>query len=136
MNSEKVMILVFSVLAWAIYLYFDARQHEANLRPIKESVIAHHRPLVLHFYAEGHGPSRQFGPILKGALRPYGNTIDCQDLDIDRDKNRALLLNFGTTAVPTTVIFDRDGNQLARETGCLDAKTLDIYLRQAVRFHD
>jgi len=134
MNKDLTMLVAFLILAGAIYFYFDDQHREAALQPIKNNIIAHHRPLVLHFYADWCGPCRTYEPMLRRALSPYGNTIDCQDLNIDIAKNRQLLHNCGASGIPTTVIFDRKGNKVAKETGCLRTEELDKYLRQAVAY--
>jgi thioredoxin 1 len=134
MNRERLTIASFFILAAFIYFYFDAQKHEKELEPIKKVVIASHRPLVLHFYADWCGPCHTYEPMLRAALRPYGSTIDCQDLNIDIAKNNKLLHSCGASAIPTTVIFDRNGNQIAKETGCISTAELDKYLHTAVKY--
>ena len=134
MNKDSLIIVSFLVIAAAIYFYFDAAKRETELQPIKKNIVASNRPLVLHFYADWCAPCRTFEPMLRNALRPYGTTIDCQDLNIDISKNRKLWHSCGASAIPATVIFDRRGNEVAKEIGCVRTEELDKYLRKAVTY--
>ena len=132
MKSEYVAIAAFCCLAGLIYFYFEDQKREETLLPIKKNVIANQHPLVLHFYSDSSATCKAYELVLKKTLRPYENTIDCQDLNIGIENNNRLLHNCGAGGVPTTVIFDRKGNKIAKETGFLRADELDKLLRQAV----
>ncbi len=134
MNRDRAMVLVFTAIAAMIYFYFDCQKREADLQPIRKSIIASHRPLVLHFYADWCGSCRTFEPILRNTISAYGDTIGCRDLNIDQGQNGKLLHSFGRSAIPTIVIFDRKGNTVAIETGCIGAQELDNDLRKAVKY--
>ncbi len=136
LNRDGLIVGICIAIAVMLYFYFDTRQRETNLQPIKASIIANQRPCVLHFYADWCGACRYFDPILKDTLRPYGPTIDCRNFNIDKSGNYGFLCHtFGSSGIPTTIIFDRQGNQITKIVGAMEAQELDKWLQKAVRAH-
>ncbi len=134
MKKEYRMIFLFFILAGFLYLYVEDQKREATLEPIKKSIIASQRPLILHFYSNSNATSNAYDPVLRKTLIPYENTIECRDLSIDKEENLKLLHNCGELNIPTTVIFDRHGNRVATQSGFLRQDELDAYVHKAVSY--
>lgn len=110
-----------------------AETTDARSTLLREVGIPAAGPTVLHFSADWCGPCaavrRVVGQTLagldsrlpEGAPRPV-------DLELDIDENPVLARELGVLSLPTTFIFDRDGEQRFRVSGVPTASDLDAAL--------
>ena len=81
-----------------------------------DDLITSNIPVLVDFYAEWCGPCKMMKPIL-------------EDVKADVDKHQELAAYYQIQSVPTLMIF-KDGKQLWRQSGVLQAKELSELLAQ------
>src|ERR1700722_4751656 len=91
---------------------------------ITNSIIARHHPRIVLFYTPECGICQQFEPELTKIVSLYGDFFDCQYVNANDPSSRSLDLEFHIGGVPTTFIFDNQGNEVLHEVGYIEHKTL------------
>ena len=81
-----------------------------------DDLITSNIPVLVDFYAEWCGPCKMMKPILEDVKAMKGEKVRVVKVDVDK-------------SVPTLMIF-KDGKQLWRQSGVLQAKELSELLAQ------
>jgi thioredoxin 1 len=84
-------------------------------------------PVLIDFSAEWCGPCKMMPPILKKVKDALGNQVKI--LKIDVDKNQAIAQKLQIRNVPTIALY-KNGNQLFRQAGVLQAEQLIQLVKQ------
>ncbi|MCD6179427.1 MAG: thioredoxin [Bacteroidales bacterium] len=86
-------------------------------------------PVLIDFSAEWCAPCKLMPPILKQVKATLGNNVKI--LKIDVDKNQAIAQKLQIRNVPTIALY-RNGNQLFRQAGVLQANQLIQLVKQHI----
>ena len=86
-------------------------------------------PVLIDFSAEWCGPCKMMPPILKKVKDALGDQVKI--LKIDVDKNQAIAQKLQIRNVPTIALY-KNGNQLFRQAGVLQADQLIQLVKQHV----
>lgn len=70
---------------------------------------------LLYFTATWCAPCRAFGPIIDRTMSQFSD-VDFQKVDVDSSKE--LAQRYSISSVPT-LVFERNGMQIARKSGAL-----------------
>lgn len=89
----------------------------------------HTRPVVVQFHARWCGPCKLLSPRVDATEKEFADTVDVVRVDVDEDT--ATAQEAGVRGVPALVVF-RDGKEVRRHTGLLDAAGLRILFRSAL----
>ena len=97
------------------------------MKSFKE-IINQDKPELVDFFAPWCGPCQTMGPILEKVKKQIGEmgTI----LKIDVDKNQKLASELKISGVPTLIIY-KNGKQVWRQAGVVDANTLQQKMKSA-----
>jgi thioredoxin 1 len=93
-----------------------------------KDIINQDKPVLVDFFATWCGPCKTMGPILDNVKKNVGDmgTI----LKIDVDKNQKLASELKISGVPTLIIY-KNGKQIWRQSGVVDANTLQQKMKSA-----
>lgn len=90
-------------------------------------LISSKKPILVDFYAEWCGPCKMMKPILEDVKAMKGEKARIVKINVD--KNQELAALYQIQSVPTLMIF-KDGKQMWRQSGVMQAKELSELLTQ------
>ena len=93
----------------------------------ENEVMHSEKPVLLDFWAAWCGPCKMMKPILEDVKAMKGEKVRVVKVDVD--KHQELAAYYQIQSVPTLMIF-KDGKQLWRQSGVLQAKELSELLAQ------
>lgn len=88
---------------------------------IKESAV----PVLVDFYNDGCIPCRRIAPVLSKAEDEYAQNLNFAKVNIGA--NLDLISKYEVEAAPTLIIF-KDGEEINRHRGVLDAEKLKDFI--------
>ncbi len=86
-------------------------------------------PVLVDFWAAWCGPCRMMAPVLERAAHERAATL--QVAKVNTDEQQELAGRFNIRSIPTLILF-RDGREIARQSGAVDASTLSRWLDGAI----
>ena len=96
--------------------------------PSFDRQIAGDLPVVVDFWAGWCGPCRMMAPHFARAAQMLAPDIRFAKLDTERAQ--AVAARYGIRSIPTLIVF-RDGREVARQSGAMDANGLVRWVRSA-----
>ncbi|MBE6973714.1 MAG: thioredoxin [Ruminococcaceae bacterium] len=94
-----------------------------------EKALASGQLLMVDFWADWCGPCKMLAPVIEGLGDDYEGKAVVGKINVDEEQE--LAIRYGVMSIPT-VIFFKDGEEVARKVGVLPAaqftEVLDNYL--------
>lgn len=78
---------------------------------------------VIKFAASWCGPCK----MLSKVLEDYTGDVQIEEVDIDADQQMAI--NFGVRGVPTCVLVNDEGGEVARKVGMMNIKEFEEFVK-------
>lgn len=94
-----------------------------------DKALASGQLLMVDFWADWCGPCKMLAPVIEGLGDDYEGKAIVGKINVDEEQE--LAIRYGVMSIPT-VIFFKDGEEVARKVGVLPAaqftEVLDNYL--------
>ena len=84
-------------------------------------------PIVIDFWAAWCGPCRSMAPAFDQAAQRFAPRLRFGKVDVDAEQ--AIANRFGIRSIPTLAVF-RDGREIERRSGALDAGSLGAWIER------
>ncbi|PKO16730.1 hypothetical protein CVU37_10250 [candidate division BRC1 bacterium HGW-BRC1-1] len=115
-------VLLMIVLAWGVNRLQNAPPGADGLITFSSTMVPDGRPAVAKFHAEWCGPCKVYAPMFDQTVAEYGDRLKVARIDID--KNPDVARSFGVKAVPTTILFDKNGKNVETILGAVPPESL------------
>lgn len=86
-------------------------------------------PILVDFYSPTCGPCLMMGPQFADAAKTLFPRVRLAKIDTSAEQ--AVAARYGIRAVPTLILF-RDGREIARQSGAMNARDIEAWTRQHV----
>ena len=83
-----------------------------------DQALAGDKMLMVDFWATWCGPCRMLAPVIEDLAQQYEGKAVVGKIDVDEQPE--LAVRYGVTTIPT-VIFFKDGKEIARKVGVMPA---------------
>jgi thioredoxin 1 len=92
-----------------------------------QEIIQSDKPVLVDFFATWCGPCKMMSPILDQVKQELQDQVRIIKVDVDQNPQAAQAYNI--SGVPTLILF-KNGQNLWRKSGVVDANTLVQLVRQ------
>ncbi len=104
----------------------DGRPVESDAAGFASLLAGTELPVVVDFWAPWCGPCRAMAPMFEQAARTLAT--EARFVKVNSDDEQALAAQYSVRAIPTLILF-RNGGEVKRHSGAMDAGSLARWVR-------
>jgi len=108
---------------------FPGKPLELEASSFDRHLMRSELPLIVDFWAPWCAPCRMMAPHFEATARMFER--QARFAKVNSDEERALSSRFDIRGIPTLIAW-RDGRELSRQSGALDADRLQDWVRAAI----
>jgi thioredoxin 2 len=108
---------------------FTGKPVELKSASFDTHVTRNDLPVIVDFWAPWCGPCRMMAPHFDAAAKRFSGRVRLAK--VNSDEEPALSTRFGIRGIPTLIAL-RNGKEVARQSGAMDASTLDRWIGNAI----
>lgn len=90
------------------------------------ALLENQKIVFIDFYKDSCPPCRQFKPLYESWARLFNKQIIFIKINVSSPKTDDLCEKFNITSLPTLVILDNQGEEIAKHTGMEEIKKMNI----------
>ena len=105
----------------------DAKPLGVDANALGTFLVNSELPVVIDFWAPWCGPCLQMAPAFEKAASALA--LKAQLIKVNTEEHNALGAHYGIQSIPTLVLF-KDGKEVNRVSGALDASSLENWIGQ------
>ena len=109
---------------------FSGSPMELTAANFEKTITRNGIPVLVDFWAEWCGPCKMMAPEFKKAAQAMEPAIRFAKLDTEAAQSQAAA--HGIRSIPTMILF-RDGKEVARQSGAMQAGQIVQWVRDAAR---
>jgi len=107
----------------------DTKPIELTAANFDEVVINSEIPVLVDFWAPWCGPCKMFGPTFEQVATQF--PLKALYVKVNTESEQMLGSRFGIRSIPTLIVF-KDGKEVERVSGALDANSLSSLTKQFI----
>jgi len=97
----------------------------ASLKEI-HALLGNQKVIFIDFYKDSCPPCKQFKPLYESWARLFGKQIIFIKINASNPKTAALCDKFQISSLPTLIVLDNQGEEVAKHTGMEEIKKMNI----------
>lgn len=121
-SKTAVTLAALLGVGLALWLAFDRDVKPAsqpNADPV-ETARSTGRPTIVEFGSDSCRSCREMKTVMEQLERDHGSRVNVVVIDLLSSKGRPLIRRYGIVMMPTQVVFDAGGVEIARNMGPID----------------
>ncbi|WP_372740884.1 thioredoxin TrxC [Neptunomonas sp.] len=110
-------------------LLFQGKAADLSMTQFDKFIKVSDTPIVVDFWASWCGPCKMMAPVFEQAAKQLEPHL--RFVKVNTEVEQALAARFSIRSIPTLIVI-KNGKELARQAGAMDASSLQNWLKQFI----
>jgi thioredoxin 1 len=122
---------LFIVSCLLMFVACESSNDKSDKNIESETVKNEYMPVVIEFSATWCGPCQQLKPVFEALTDEYKGKVEMESVDVD--ENPSLARKYSIQNIPTTIFFDKQGNEVERIVGYVPKSKLEQSIKSLLK---